>query len=75
MKINKLVILLAVIPVLLGCLLKPTIKLKEDPFSKPYKVEIVDEHRVNLIFEKDTVVLYLENAYAFKEEVVFIEKL
>lgn len=74
MRINKLVILLAVIPVLLGCMLNPTIKPEKDPFFKPYKVKIVDEHRVNLIFEKDTVILYLENAYAFDEEVVFIEK-
>ena len=45
----------------------------ENIFSKPYTVEIESDHQVNLIHEKDTIYLYLENAYNFNEEIVYIK--
>jgi hypothetical protein len=43
-------------------------------FTKPYNIVRIDEHELQLINKKDTVVLYLENAYQFKERIVYIKK-
>jgi len=43
-------------------------------FTKPYKVVRINEHEIQLINKKDTIVLYLENTYQFQEKIVFVKK-
>lgn len=44
-------------------------------FDLPYSIKIRNEHEVLLTSKKDTVVLYLENAYSLADEhVIFIKK-
>jgi hypothetical protein len=51
--------------------------LKEEVFSKPYILCIVDEHEVQCISKdkRDTVTLYLEVSYRLSEEwMIYIKK-
>lgn len=48
---------------------------EQTTFDRPYKVTIVNEHKVECTYKADTVVLYFENATSLnEEEVVFIRK-
>jgi len=47
----------------------------EDIFLKPYQIRILNDHDVQLSFEKDTIYLMLENAYSLcDEKVIFIKQ-
>lgn len=48
-------------------------KIDQDTFNRPYKVKRIDEHEVQLIYKGDTVRMYLENAYQFNEQLVYIK--
>lgn len=48
-------------------------EIKIEQFSKPYTIKIKDEHHAILRYEKDTVILFLENAYALgDQDIAFI---
>ena len=51
------------------------IKTETPVFEKPYTVVIRNDHKVDLISGRDTVSLYLENAYNLAEEsIIFVKK-
>ena len=63
-----------VIPLLIGFIIEQSQSkpAKEDPFEKPYRVERIDEHRVNLISDKDTVVLTLKTHTTLKRKLFLL---
>jgi hypothetical protein len=69
----KTILLIISLTLLISSFNKP-FKYDYKVFTKPYKVVRIDEHELQLINKKDTVVLYLENAYQFKEQIVYIKK-
>ena len=51
------------------------IKTEASVFDKPYTVVIRNDHKVDLISGRDTVSLYLENAYNLADEsIIFMKK-
>lgn len=52
------------------------LKEKKDAEPVPYIINIVDEHEVRLMgIEKDSIVLYFENASVLSDEyIVFVQK-
>lgn len=51
------------------------IKTEASVFDNPYTVVIRNDHKVDLIPGRDTVSLYLENAYNLADEsIIFVKK-